>query len=162
MWQGRFPMRIDPYAGSATPYYEDVRALSYHLRDGPLDATLRDLVEIRVSQMTGCAFCLRLHTGIARTRRVDEKKIDTLAGWRESRDFSQQERAALELAEAMTRLGDGGRVDDPVWTSAREAFTDEELISLLYLIGLINVWNRINVAAELPADYLLPASGQRA
>jgi AhpD family alkylhydroperoxidase len=149
-------MRIDPYSGSATQFYDDVRALSGHLRSGPLDPALRDLVEIRASQITGCAFCLQLHSGIARHRGVSETKLDTLAGWRESPTFSEKERSALGLVEAMTRIGDGARVDEEVWLAARETFNNDELISLLYLIGLINLWNRINVTVELPADYTFP------
>jgi AhpD family alkylhydroperoxidase len=150
-------MRFDPYSGFAAQLYEDVRALSGHLRSGPLDPALRDLVEIRASQITGCAFCLQLHSGIAHSRGVAEMKLDALEGWRESPNyFSEQERAALGLAEAMTRIGDGARVEEQVWSAAREAFSDDELTSLLYLIGLINVWNRINVAVELPKDYALP------
>ena len=110
---------------------------SSHLRDSPLDGGLRDLVEIRVSQMTGCAFCLSLHTGIARRRGVSDAALDTLAGWRESPAFTPKERSALDLAEAMTRIGGGMRVDDEVWSTAREAFDDKELVALLYLIGLI-------------------------
>jgi alkylhydroperoxidase family enzyme len=79
-----------------------------------------------------------------------------LAGWRESTEFTTRERSALELAESMTRIGDGARVDDRVWSEASKAFTDEELGALLYLIGLINVWNRINIAAQLPGDYVPP------
>jgi alkylhydroperoxidase family enzyme len=56
----------------------------------------------------------------------------------------------------MTRLGDGERVDGVIWEAAREQFNDEELAALLFLIGLINVWNRINVAVELPSDHELP------
>jgi AhpD family alkylhydroperoxidase len=149
-------MRFDPYAGPAARYYRDIRALSNHLRGGPLDASLSDLVEIRVSQITGCAFCLNLHSGIAHRRGVSQDKLDLLAGWRESSEFTSKERSALELAEAMTRIGDGARVDDEVWSMAREVFTDEELSALIYLIGLINVWNRINVAVQLPSDYVLP------
>ncbi len=149
-------MRFNPYTGPAAQYYRDVRALSSHLRGGPLDASLSDLVEIRVSQITGCAFCLNLHAGIARTRGIAQTKLDTLAAWRESTEFTIRERSALELAEAMTRIGDGARVDDRVWSEASGAFTDEELSALLYLIGLINVWNRINVAVQLPVDYVLP------
>ena len=147
-----------PICCSGAQFYEDVRRLSSHLRGGPLDPFLRDLVEIRASQMTGCAFCLRLHSRIARTRGVAEAKLDTLAEWRESPDFTEKERAALGLTESMTQIGDGARVDPQVWSAAREAFSDDELTSTLYLIGLINVWNRINIAVELPADYELPGS----
>jgi len=148
-------MRFDPYTGTAAPYYEDVRALSDHLRRGPLDVGLIDLVEIRVSQMTGCAFCLKLHTGIARRVGVSQNKLDTLAGWRESSEFTNQERAALALAEAMTRIGDGKRVDEATWSAARAVFSDDELSALLYLVALINTWNRINIAVELPAEHML-------
>jgi AhpD family alkylhydroperoxidase len=149
-------MRFDPYSGAAAPYYKDVSALSGHLRASPLDGGLSQLVEIRVSQITGCAFCLTLHTGIARRTGVSQGKLDTVAGWRESTEFTSQERAALGLAEAMTRLGDGARVGGKAWAAARQVFDDEELAALIYLISLINVWNRLNVAVELPADYVLP------
>ncbi len=149
-------MRFDPYTGPAAGYYEDIRALSSRLRGGPLEASLSDFVEIRVSQITGCAFCLNLHARIARRRGVSQAKLDTLAGWRESSEFTTRERSALELAEVMTRIGDGARVDDEAWSVARGAFTDAELSALIYLIGLINVWNRINIAVQLPGDYVLP------
>jgi AhpD family alkylhydroperoxidase len=151
-------MRFDPYSGPAGRYYRDVLALSKDLRGGPLNASLSDLVEIRVSQITGCAFCLNLHTGSARRRGVSQAKLDSLAGWRESSEFSTKERTALELAESMTRIGDGARVDDEVWMAAAGVFGDEEMSALLYLIGLINVWNRINIAVQLPGDYVLPGT----
>jgi alkylhydroperoxidase family enzyme len=93
---------------------------------------------------------------MVRTEGIDQTKLDVLAGWREAPQFDQRERAALDLAEAMTRLGDGQRVDDAIWLAAREKFTDDELAALLFVIGLINVWNRINVAVELPSDHQLP------
>jgi AhpD family alkylhydroperoxidase len=148
-------VRFDPYA-NAPQWYQDVLTLAGHLAHGPLDASISQLVEVRVSQITGCAFCLGLHSGEARKAGVDQGKLDTLAGWREAPGFDQRERSALALAEAMTRLGDGERVDESIWLAAREQFDDEELAALLYLVGLINVWNRINVTIELPSDHELP------
>jgi AhpD family alkylhydroperoxidase len=148
-------MRFDPYA-NGVPWYQDLLVLAGHLRHGPLDAAICQLVEVRVSQITGCAFCLGLHSELARTAGIDEAKLDMLAGWRDAPHFDQRERAALGLAEAVTRLGDGQRVNDGIWSAARKEFTDDELAALLYLIGLINVWNRINVAVELPSDHQLP------
>jgi len=126
------------------------------LAHGPLDASICQLVEVRVSQITGCAFCLGLHSDRARKTGVEQVKLDTLAGWREASGFDQRERSALALAEAMTRVGDGERVHESIWMAAREQFDDEELAALLYLVGLINVWNRINVTVELPSDHELP------
>jgi AhpD family alkylhydroperoxidase len=148
-------VRFDPYAQGGQ-WYHDVLALAGHLARGPLDRAICQLVEVRVSQITGCAFCLSLHSETARGAGVDQAKLDTLAGWREASAFDERERAALDLAEAMTRVGDGNRVDQPVWVAARQQFSDEELAALLYLVGLINVWNRINVAVELPVDHQLP------
>jgi len=148
-------MRFDPYANGAQ-WYQDVLALSGHLARGPLDAAICQLVEARVSQITGCAFCLALHTDSARKAGVEQGKLDMLAGWREASGFDERERSALDLAEAMTRLGDGARVAEAIWSAAREQFNDEELAALLFLVGLINVWNRINVAVELPSDHELP------
>ncbi len=118
-------------------------------------------MEIRVSQITGCAFCLTLHTGFARRAGVPQARLDTLAGWREAKGFDDPERAALGLAEAMTRVGDGSRVDERTWATAREHFDDTELAALLYLIGLINVFNRINVAVALPSNHRLPTLDTR-
>ena len=148
-------MRFDPYA-NGYDLYQDVLALSGHLSRGPLGGSIAQLVEVRVSQITGCAFCLALHTDLARKKGVGQSKLDLLAGWREATLFEPRERAALGLAEAMTRIGDGQRVDEQTWNAARDQFDDTELAALLYLVGLINIWNRINVAVELPCDHRLP------
>jgi AhpD family alkylhydroperoxidase len=148
-------MRFDPYT-TGTQWYQDVLTLAGHLAHGPLDRAVCRLVEVRVSQINGCAFCLGLHSDQARKAGVDQAKLDTLAGWRDASGFHERERAALGLAEAMTRAGDGERVDEVIWRAAREQFNDEELAALLFLVGLINVWNRINVAVELPSGHELP------
>jgi AhpD family alkylhydroperoxidase len=153
-------MRFDPYT-EGFDWYQDVLALAGHLARGPLEGSISQLVEVRVSQITGCTFCLGLHSGMARRQGVHQDKLDLLAGWREAPQFDQRERAALDLAEAMTRIGDGLRVEDHIWLAARDQFSDAELAALLYLIGLINVWNRINVTVELPSDHELPASATR-
>jgi AhpD family alkylhydroperoxidase len=151
-------MRFDPYANGGQ-WYQDVLSLSGHLARGPLDPAICQLVEVRVSQITGCAFCLRLHSDAARKAGVGQDKLDTLAGWRDASGFTNRERAALGLAEAMTRLGDGERVGQDIWQAAREEYNDTELAALLYLVGLINVWNRINIAVELPSEHTLPTRG---
>ena len=148
-------MRFDPYANGG-PFYEDVLTLAGHLARSPLDMALCQLVQVRVSQITGCSFCLVLHSEGARRAGVVPSKLDALAGWPEAPSFDERERAALGLAEAMTPRGDGLRVEDDIWDAARGQFDDGELAALLYLIGLINVWNRINLAVELPSDHELP------
>ena len=144
-------MRFDPATADPTGA-ELLSELSKHLIGGPLDETVRLLVEIRVSQINGCAFCLALHLRQARRRQISGAKIDAVAAWRDSEAFAQNERVALEIAEAMSRVSDGGRVDDSTWESARERFRDDELACLLYAIGLINLYNRMNVAVEMSDD----------
>ena len=147
-------MRLNTY-GADPAGYERLLAWNEHLASGPLDAGLRAIVEARASQINGCAFCLAMHVDEARTAGVDQMKLDALAAWREVIAFDPQERAALALTEAMTRIADGGRVDDATWAEAREHFDDVSLAHLVELIALINAFNRLNVATERTAeDYL--------
>ncbi len=112
-----------------------------------LDEALRHLVDIRVSQINGCAFCLDMHARAAREAGESEQRLDTLAGWREAPFFTARERAALDLAEAMTRLT-GGHVADPVWEEAARRFEPAELAQVVAAITVINGWNRIIVATQ--------------
>jgi AhpD family alkylhydroperoxidase len=148
-------MRFDPYAADSEAYGHAFR-LARHLAGGPLDSALRSLVELRASQMTGCAFCLELHSGTARHAEVVQKKLDLLAGWREASEFSPKERAALALTEEMVRIGDGRRVSDGTWARVSSEFDNDEIAGLLYTVGLIGFWNTLNVAVEFPAGAQLP------
>src|SRR5437588_3674727 len=99
--------------------YQRLLAWNEHLASGPLDPALRALVEARASQINGCAFCLAMHSDEARHAGVAQEKLDTLAGWRDDPAYGDRERAALELTEQMTRLGDGPGVSDDAWQRAR-------------------------------------------
>lgn len=127
--------------------YEAMMALSTAAaRD--IDPELAELVKTRASQMNRCAFCLDMHTRDARRHGVAEQKLDVLAAWPETGDlFTQRERAALALTEAITRLGEDG-VPDDVYDGAAEQFDDRELGQLIALAVTINAWNRINVAVR--------------
>jgi AhpD family alkylhydroperoxidase len=153
-------VRFDPYAAD-TAAYAHLLALAQHLGQSGLDPSIRALVEVRVSQISGCAFCLGFHTASARRFGVAEKKLDLLAGWRDAPIFDHRDRAALALGEEMARIGDGMRVDGPTWSAVRTAFSDSEISSLLYTVGLIKVWNLLNVTCEFPADGRLPVSAPR-
>jgi len=148
-------MRLNPYEADTTAY-GFLYGLARHLSRGPLDPVIRALVEVRASQINGCAFCLGMHAEVARTKGVAQSKLDQLAGWRESSDFSGEERAALALVEEVTRVGDGNRVSDATWNAARAAFSEDALSALVYAIGLIQVWNVLNVTCEVPAGLHLP------
>lgn len=121
-----------------------------------LERPLVELVLMRVSQLNGCAYCMDMHSKDARAAGETEQRLYVLAGWREASFYSERECAALDWAEAVTRLGAHG-VADEVYERARAAFSEEELLNLTLLIGMINSWNRINVAFQTPAGGYQPA-----
>jgi AhpD family alkylhydroperoxidase len=120
-----------------------------------IDHTLRDLIDVRASQINGCAFCLDIHWKDARAAGQSEERLYSLNAWRESPLYSARERAALELCEAMTLIGDG-HVRDRVWEEARAAFDQHELSQLVFAITAINAWNRLNVTARVEPGHYRP------
>ncbi|MFI9342900.1 carboxymuconolactone decarboxylase family protein [Streptomyces sp. NPDC052773] len=128
-----------------------MRSLSATAKRGLGDPALAELVQIRASQLNGCAFCLDMHLAIAREHGVSERRLDLLAVWREAGDevFDERERAALALTEAVTVLTDGF-VPDEVYETAVKHFDDAELAHLVALITVINSWNRLMVTRRIP------------
>jgi alkylhydroperoxidase family enzyme len=99
--------------------------------------------------MNHCAFCLDMHTRDARQHGVSEQKLDVLAAWEEAGDlFTERERAALALTEAITDLADG-HVSDDVYSRAAAVFSERELGQVIAMAVTINSWNRINVTIRL-------------
>jgi AhpD family alkylhydroperoxidase len=108
-----------------------------------------DLVNLRVSQINGCAVCLLGDLRAAQQHGETDERIAVVAGWREAPFFSDAERAALALAEAMTRLADrADAVSDDVWDAAARQYDEQALAALVLQIANINVWNRLNVATR--------------
>ncbi|MFD4481282.1 carboxymuconolactone decarboxylase family protein [Streptomyces sp. NPDC058471] len=112
-----------------------------------LEPALLELVRARVSQLNGCAYCVDMHTRDARTGGESEQRLYALPVWRETPFFTDRERAALELAEAATRLTDGP-VTDEVYDRAAAEFTEVELAELIWTITVINAWNRLGATAR--------------
>jgi AhpD family alkylhydroperoxidase len=111
------------------------------IRKGPLEATVRELVKIRASQMNGCLFCIDMHTHEALELGENLERIFQLPAWRESALFSAAERAALAYTEAATTLPSG--VSDEVWNEMAAHFKPEETAYLVGQVAMINAWNRI-------------------
>ena len=124
------------------------RAMAAFDRSIELDPSLRELVKIRASQVNGCAYCVDMHTRAARKGGESEQRLYALAAWRESPLFSQRERTALELADAITRLSEQG-VPGPVYERAASEFAPGELANLILAITAINAWNRIAVSSGM-------------
>jgi AhpD family alkylhydroperoxidase len=114
-----------------------------------IDPVIAELIKIRASQINHCAFCLDMHTADARKHGVSEQKLNILAAWQEAGDlFTERERAALALTEAITELGNG-HVPDEVYAQAAAVFSERELGQVIAMAVTINAWNRINVTVRL-------------
>jgi len=137
-------------------------ALSTVVQKSGLAPGLVDLVNYRVSQINGCAFCLDMHSKDLRARGETEQRIYMLSAWREVPNlYDARERAALAWAEAVTRLTDQ-EVSDAVYNQARGEFSEKELAQLTLSIVAINGWNRFNVAFRTPAGNYKSAIKQSA
>ncbi|GAA2832671.1 carboxymuconolactone decarboxylase family protein [Kribbella solani] len=119
-------------------------------------ATL-ELLELRVSQINGCAVCVDMHSKDLAHHGESAVRINLVAAWREATVYTDAERAALELAEAGTRIADGaGGVPDDVWLNASKHYSEEQLAALVVAIAGINTWNRLNVLTQQPAGDYVP------
>ncbi|MFI9750766.1 carboxymuconolactone decarboxylase family protein [Streptomyces collinus] len=116
--------------------------------EAKLEPDLLELVRIRASQINGCAFCLDLHTRDARERGETEQRIYTLNAWRETPFFTERERAALALTEAVTLVHDG-RVPDAVYAEAAGVFDENQIAALIWAATVINAYNRIAIATRM-------------
>jgi AhpD family alkylhydroperoxidase len=107
------------------------------------------LVELRASQINGCSVCVDMHARQLRKDNETDERLFAVAAWRDAPYFTDAERAALALTEAVTRLSDReDPVSDEVWNEATAHYDDAVLASLLLVIANINVWNRLNVATR--------------
>ncbi|CAH0165055.1 carboxymuconolactone decarboxylase family protein [Peribacillus simplex] len=118
-----------------------------------IDSKLIELIKIRASQINGCAYCLDMHTKDARAMGETEQRIYCLSAWRESPFYSEPERAALELTEAVTAISANG-VPDELYERVRLHFDEKQYIDLVTIIITINGWNRLAISAKsIPGHY---------
>jgi len=110
-----------------------------------LEPGLIALVEMRASQINGCAFCLDMHSRAARRHGETEQRLYLLDAWHESPLYTPRERAALAWTEALTRIAETHAPDDTYAEVARY-FSPQEVVNLTMLIGQINLWNRLSIA----------------
>ena len=132
-------MKISPAA------YKAMAGLQAYVDQSGLEKSLLKLVEIRVSQINGCAFCLVMHTNDARKHGESDDRMHLLNAWEEAPVFSARERAALAWTDAVT-LVSKTHVPDDVYEEARRHFSEKELVDLTMAIVAINSWNRASIA----------------
>src|SRR3989442_12740601 len=107
------------------------------------------LVELRASQINGCGVCVDMHARLMRQAGETDERLFVVAAWRDAPYFSDAERAALALTEAVTRLSDrADAVPDEIWEEAARHYDEPALAALTLSIATINVWNRLNVATR--------------
>ena len=114
-----------------------------------VEPRLHELIKTRASQINGCAYCIDMHTHDARAAGETEQRLYALSAWREAPFFTDRERAALALTEAITRIADHQHVSDAVWDEAAAHFSQRELADLVLAIAQINTWNRIAISTGM-------------
>lgn len=128
------PELIEAYSGAAKA-----------LENSSIEPKLRYLIELRVSQINGCAYCVGLHTRQLRGEGEDQKRLDSLVVWHEVTYFDDRERAALEWAEAVTRI-ESSRAPDSLYEKVSKHLSEKEIVDLTFVIANMNLWNRIAIS----------------
>lgn len=127
---------------------EAIIGLEKYMAKTGLDKSLQELIKIRASQVNGCAFCLDMHTKDARKNGETEQRIYSLDAWRESPFYTEEEREALALTEAVTLVSET-HVPDEVYERAKEQFGEKRLLQIIMAIVTINVWNRLAITTRM-------------
>src|SRR5258708_21274145 len=134
----------------ATP--ETIQAIQTILkatREGGVPQKTLDLVHLRVSQINGCSFCVDFGARSAKKAGETDERLFAVAAWREAPYFTDAERAALALTEAVTRLADrADPVPDSIWDEAARHYDEQGLAALILMIATANLFNRLNVTTR--------------
>ena len=129
------------------------RQASRDAQDNGIEPALKHLIDTRVSQINGCAFCLEMHVREAKHGGESDDRLHLVAVWHETDVFTPRERAALAWAEALTNVQDG-HVPDDVYEAVRREFSPAEIVYLSVAVATINAHNRVNIALRTPVGAL--------
>ncbi|HEU4414747.1 MAG TPA: carboxymuconolactone decarboxylase family protein [Candidatus Angelobacter sp.] len=141
------------YVKAAPGVFKAMLDVGHYLLECGLEEPLLNLVNLRASQINGCAYCLDMHWKDLRAEGENEQRLYSLDAWRESPYYTDRERAALEWTEAVTLVTDG-HVPDEVYERARQQFDEKQLADLTLAVVSINGWNRLNIASRtVPGSY---------
>ena len=133
---------------------ESIQGLVKSVYRGGVPKPTLNLVHLRASQINGCSACIDMGNRGAKREGESDERLWAVAAWREAPYFTDAERAALALAEAMTRIPDRERaeaVPDELWTEVTKHFTEEQVAALVLWIATTNLFNRVNTAIKEPA-----------
>lgn len=118
-----------------------------------LDKTLLILIQIRVSQLNGCAFCINMHTREAKRLGVSETRIYLLDAWHESTLFDERERALLAWTEALSRIATHGPPADNLFDALKLQFSDREIVGITSAVAMIHYWNRLAIGSKAVSPF---------
>jgi len=146
------------YARVAPGAYEAMDALEGYLQNCGLEKNLLFLIQLRASQINGCAYCLDMHWKDLRAAGESEQRLCSLDAWRECPYYTDRERAALAWTEAVT-LVTQGHIPDAVHEEVRAHLSEKELADLTFAVATINAWNRLSIASRTVPGGYKPAAG---
>jgi AhpD family alkylhydroperoxidase len=142
--------------------FQALQALAASTKKGGVPSRTIDLIHLRASQINGCSVCVDMHARDLRKGGETDERLFTVAAWRDAPYFTDAERAALALTEALTRLSDpADPVPDEVWDETVRHYDEPARAALILSIALINVWNRLNIATrQVAGDWAKSAEGK--
>jgi len=147
------------YAKAAPGVYEAMDSLDRYLQDCSLEKSLLFLIQLRASQINGCAYCLDMHWKDLRALGETEQRLYSLDAWRESPYYTDREREALAWTDAVTLITNG-HVPESVYEQTRAQFSEKELADLTLAVAAINAWNRLSISARLVPGTYEPAKAE--
>jgi len=151
--------RLD-YGKASPEAARAVYALEMFVKGSGLDHSLLELIKLRASQINGCAFCVDMHWKDARAAGESEERLYMLSAWEEATVYTDKERAALALTEAVTLVSQT-HVPDAVYEEAKKHFSDKELTNLIVAISTINAWNRLAITFRSEPGKYQPAKSAK-
>ena len=140
-------MRVD-YQKQSPDLFKKFLEFTMTLNHSSIEDSIRDLVQLRVSQINGCAFCVDMHVKHATIQGERALRLHHVAIWRESNLFSPRERACLAWAEVLTQIPAQG-VADEIYERVRTQLSEKEISDLTFSVMAINAWNRVNIAFRI-------------
>ena len=152
--------RID-YRKYAQEPLKHMLGLEKYIAESGLEPKLVHLIKMRASQINSCAYCLDMHSIDARAAGESEQRLYTLEAWRETPFFSDRERAALAWTESVTLIAQTHAPDD-VYADLQKHFTEKEIVDLTFVVGAINLWNRLAISTRVLPGHYKPAKSTTA
>jgi AhpD family alkylhydroperoxidase len=143
--------RLPDYPRLVPELYRGLVTESTRVKETTLGKTLAALVDLRVSQINGCAFCVDMHAREFLATDGDRQRLNSLVTWREVGFYSDRERAALQWAESLTLLT-ASHAPKEHFDALKPHFTDKEIAELTFAVAVINAWNRIAAGLRSPVE----------